>query len=291
MRKKILVLGLIFGSCLLSSQSIAQERKIRESDHFWRKRVVNRISLIEKVNQPLVRHAASFYGGEEGKFTETNGIVVSLINGVKQGKYVAFHPDSWDEELDYTALRSRMMEFDQDVQGTDNFDESNNEFEADDFDYSDPFADSSVVREEDEWPFEDVEPASAEQVAMEENKIDYYPYEQVIHMVEDWIFDKGQSEMVQRIAFFEIIWVDPAGILPERVLARFKWEDVKPQLGNTQCYNRFNDAHARSMKEAMALRMFNSLVIHVGNEPVRTLHEAIRRKQELVEFEHHLWSY
>ncbi len=289
MRKHILVLGLIFGSGFLSVQTMAQEREIREADHFWRKRVVNRISLIEKVNQPLVRHAASFYGGSEGKFTEMNGIVVSLINGVRDGKYQAYHPDDWDQVMDYSALRARMNEFELDLQGPDDLEGSNNVLETDDFEYTDPFANSDSSRE-DEWPFEDIDETNAEPV-QEDTPIDYTNYEKVIHMVEDWIFDKGQSEMVQRIEFFEVIWVDPAGILPERVLARFKWDEIKPQLEQTQCSNRFNDAEGRSMKEAMALRMFNSLVIHVGNQPVRTLHEAIRRKQELVEFEHHLWSY
>ena len=31
--------------------------------------------------------------------------------------------------------------------------------------------------------------------------------------------------------------------------------------------------------------------INVGGEPVRTLQEAKRRRDEMVEFEHHLWSY
>jgi len=294
MRKHILVWSLLGSMVLLCHPMKAQEREIREADHFWRKRVVNRISLIEKFNKPLVAHSASFYGDGNGKYSETDGIVVSLISGVKAGKYVAYHPDSWDKTLEYPDLRARMREFEGQL-----INESDNDWETDDYMASDdftvdedPFIDADTVFAND-WPFEEVNPAvdNAETASYDDSEIDYYPYEQVLHVVEDWIFDKGQSEMVQRIDFFEIIWVDPSGVLPESVLARFKWKEVKPQLEQTSCQNRFNDAEARSMKEVMALRMFNSLVIHVGNQPVRTLHEAIRRKQELIEFEHHLWSY
>lgn len=122
-------------------------------------------------------------------------------------------------------------------------------------------------------------------------EVDYGAYEEVIHMVEDWIFDKNTSTMVKKVDFFEIIWVDPTGTLPDKVLARFKYEDVRDQLDQTMWKNRFNDAEIRTLREVVELRIFNGILINVGGEGVMTLQEADRRKQEMIEFEHHLWNY
>ena len=110
-------------------------------------------------------------------------------------------------------------------------------------------------------------------------------------MVEDWIFDKNTSSMVQKIDFFEVVWVDPTGTLPEKVLARFKWDDVKEQMDATMWKTRFNDAEARSVKVIFELRIFHGFFINVGGEPIRTLAEAERKRQELIEFESYLWSH
>ena len=94
MRKLIFAISSLLMCVGTQVQGVAQERKIRDADVFWKKRVVNRISLIEKINKPLVAHASSYFG-EDDRYKETNGIVASLINGVKQGKYAAIHPDNW----------------------------------------------------------------------------------------------------------------------------------------------------------------------------------------------------
>lgn len=138
-------------------------------------------------------------------------------------------------------------------------------------------------------PFEsDPQTENAPEVA---KPLDFAPYEEVIHMVEDWIFDKNTSSMIRQIDFFEVIWTDPTGILPEKVLARFMWKDVKEQLDETRWTSRFNDAECRSVAEVFDLRIFHSFLINVGGEPIISLSEAEQRRQELVEFEHHLWNY
>ncbi len=296
--RKLIFATLILGAAL-QVEGLSQERKIRDADVFWKKRVVNRISLIEKINKPLVAHSGSYFG-EDSRYPETNGIVVSLLNGVKKGKYLAIHPDDWAQELAYTDLRDRIGQFESDWEGEGSqWEEDEEDFApADDFltDDSDVFSSGERESTEDDdmdWPFEDLESgeASSETVASNDQPIDYTNFEKVFHIVEDWVFDKGSSEMVQRISFFEIIWVDPTGVLPERVLARFKWEDVKEQLEETKWQNFHNEGQSKSMKEIIALRRFNSLIIHLGNRPIRSLHEAIAAKRELIEFEHNLWSY
>lgn len=274
---------------ILILTSVCAQAPVRRQDHFWRKRVVNRISLVEKVNQPLVRHQSNFYSNNQ-RYAETQGLVVSLINGVKQGKYVAYHPDNWNQLLGYEDLRARMNEFDQSLY-----------IEEDTWD-SEVETEKTVAAELDEWdadwtddatdewgsPFEEEPETVSDNVIA---PIDYGPYEEVIHLVEDWVFDKNTSSMIQQIDFFEVVWVDPTGTLPEKVLARFKWKDIQDHLDQTMWKARFNDAEARSMKEIFALRLFHGFPINVGGEPILTLAEAQRRKQELIEFEHHLWSY
>ena len=303
--------GILGCSFFILFTANGQERKVREADQFWKKRIVHRISLIEKINQPLVHHASSYYT-DDSPYPQTQGIVVSLINGVQEGKYKAYHPDNWRKSMTYPELLSRIKEFerayliedqysDNEAYSDDNFDNNDlfDEFGNDDFGSKTDDPIDTLGFSDEDWPFEDwrdLNPTDNTNLPKinsteDDESIDYGPYEQVFHIIEDWIFDKGTSETVHETLFFEVIWRDVGGTLPERVLARFKWEDVKGQLDQTAWKNRFNDGQTRSMREIIALRRFNSIMINVGGQPIRTLHEAIRRKQELVEFEHHLWSY
>lgn len=283
--------------CLLVGQLSAQA-PIRKDDYFWSKRVVNRIALGEKINYPMIAHQSDYYSG--GQYTETQGIVVSLINGAKKGMYQAYHPENWEERMNYTDIEARMQEFDEALTGApewesespepfayeDNNSEFSDEWESSGDSWSEEIPEEEVV---DEWGGSG---APAEAPRQEESfEVDYAAYEEVIHMVEDWIFDRKTSTMVQQVDFFEVIWVDPTGVLPDKVLARFKYADVQDQLDRTMWKNRFNDAEIRSLKEVFELRLFNSFLINVGGEGVMTLQESERRKQELIEFEHHLWSY
>ncbi|MEM7372200.1 MAG: hypothetical protein AAF587_26515 [Bacteroidota bacterium] len=286
----IVAIGMFVGIANLSL--VYAQPQVRSEDHFWRKRIVNRIPLTEKINRPLAQHMSEYYAGD-GRFTETDGMVVSLVNGLKQGKYLAYHPEDWNKKMNYQDLHQRMEEFEQALTGESTTWDSE-EVESDAFEKAETDSewewDLAEGEDSEEWgsPFE-------EEPEFEDNSIpieqDYASYEEVIHMVEDWIFDKNTSSMVQKIDFFEVVWVDPTGILPEKVLARFKWEDVKEQMDVTMWKTRFNDAEARSIKEVFELRIFHGFFINVGGEPIRTLAEAERRRQELIEFESYLWSY
>ena len=278
----------LVGIGLFSLPAFAQERYIRSDDQFWKKRVVNRIPLNEKINKALVFHSSPVYA-DGSAYEETNGIVVALLNGVKKNKFVAYHPDDWDRTMDYPAIRHRMRKLDSELE-----EDQESNWDDDTVMEDEGFSVESSWNE-DEWAFEEWDDMQVEHqernLEEPESEINYYPYEQMFHMVEDWMFDKVGSEMVQRISFFEIIWQDPMGTLPDEVLARFKWEEVKDHLEKTQWKNRFNDGEDRSMKEVMALRIFNSIMINIGDQPIASLHEAIRRKEEMIAFEHNLWSY
>lgn len=270
--------------------AFSQEHHVREQDHFWRKRIVTRIDLGEKINQPLVHHASTYYA-DDSYYAETDGIVVALINGLKEGKYLAYHPDKPKESLSFEDLMDRVEEFEQATYAEEEeFAEDEAEVINDDFG---PAAE--------EWDFDDFNDEEWEEIedptggadlpASDQPLPDLGPYEVVIHMIEDWIFDRQNSRMIQQPKMFEIIWSDPAELLPEKVLCRFKWQDVQDQLDQTQWKNRFNDAETRSIREVLAMRIFHGIIVEVGGQPVASLSEAEKRRLEIVEFEHNLWSY
>ncbi|MCI4667089.1 MAG: hypothetical protein MRZ79_02940 [Bacteroidia bacterium] len=284
--------------CIGMSWNLFAQVPVRPDDHFFRKRIVNRISLVEKINRPLVHHESNLYTDNQ-KFSEQEGMVASLINGLKAGKYQAYDPYDWKKTLNYQELESKMKEYDSALDMKLEGEEEEEDWESD-FETKDEVfgAGEEEVWEDDASGDNDWNDEWEEDVIEEDDeekdrpyKADLAPYEEVIHMVEDRIFDKNRSMMVNQIDFFEVIWVDPSGILPEKVLARFKWEDVKDQLQLTKWKTRANDASSLSIAQALEMRMFHSFLINVGGQGVRSLWEAEKRRQDLVEFEHHLWSY
>ena len=290
--KKVWFNASLLAVMMISSIAVfSQQHHVRDEDHFWRKRVVNRISLIEKINAPLIFRESSFYN-DDPRFKETDGIVMAILNGAKQGKYIAYDPYE-DKAYDYNALILRMEEFEQALYG-----ENNDDFDA--YEETDDLTNRDQFEEdfEDEWEFEVDDFEFEEEITVEDEtfeedtvEINMAPYENVIHMIEDWIFEKNSSRMIQEIRYFEIIWTDPTGTLPDKILCRFKYEDIEEQLASTKWKNRWNDSQSMSMKDAFAMRLFNGIMIDVGGRPVTSLYEAERRRQEIVEFEHHLWSY
>ena len=115
-------------------------------------------------------------------------------------------------------------------------------------------------------------------------------FEQVVQVVEDWIFDKNRGEMIYRPLFIQVVWSDPMEVLPEKFVAVFKYEDVQDVLDQTPYPNRFNDAETRSLREIFELRLYHAYVTEISGYGVYSLEEAKRRHDALVEFEHHLWS-
>jgi hypothetical protein len=294
---------------------------IRPDDHFWRRRVVQRIDLGEKINRPLVQRASQYYRDDSGEFVHTDGMVDALIAGLKEGQYVAYHPDDWAKTFTYEDVAARAHQWNEAATspfgGSEEAPAPGSEFE----DFEDPFAGAeedlaepdtdtydpfAPPPEEDPFGDPDAIDKAADKAAPEttnddlggasaaepsDDALNLLPFEEVIHVVEDWIFDRNRSMLVKQIDYFEVVWVDPMGALEEKVLARFLWKDVKDQLEETMWPTRFNDAANHSIAHALDLRMFHGYPISVGGRPVQSLAEADRRLQELIEFEHHLWSY
>lgn len=265
----------------------------RRDDHFWKRKVVNRLDLTEKINDPLIKRESSYYT-DNSQYTEKEGIIMALFNGLKQGKFLAYHPDSLNRPLSYDEVKARALQFSGETASSssnESFDDAGGEAGFDEFDGGggddmggeDAGGDESFTDGDDLKGKTKAKSSSAD--------FDTAPFESVLQFVEDRIFDKTRSDMVYDIHYIEIIWVDPGETLPEKRLCTFQYKDVMETLGNSQWKNRFNDAEYRTFKEVFELRMFNSYVIDVSGQGVDTLEEADYRRKQLVEFEHNLWSY
>lgn len=265
----------------------------RKDDHFWRRKIVNRIDLNEKINAPLIKRESQYYT-DKSQYTEKEGLVMALFEGLKKGKYVAYHPDSLGEALGYEDVLKRIQDFEGSLEGE--VDDFGDEGGFDDFE-GDDFGDDEFADDGDEWGFDDEFGETVEDDLGDvggggfSGDFDPAPYENVLHFVEDRIFDKNRSDMVYDIQFIEIIWTDPGETLPEKRLCTFKYKEVMETLEASQWKNRFNDAEYRTLREIFELRLFHSFITEVSGVGVNTLDEAEQRRHQIVEFEHHLWSY
>lgn len=266
----------------------------RREDHFFRRTTINRLDLEEKINFALVR-PGNQYADENSGFTYTKGLVDAMIQGMKAGKYLAYDPNDINNPMSYTELETNLRYQDgllnQPIEGEpwgeegdwppadwdeETIDDGFSEFDSFDGD------DLETMNSQYEGDFD--QNANPDQ-------LDMGSYTMAIQFVEDWIFDKNTSSLRFDIRYFQVIWVDPAGTLPDKMMAVFRWEDIAPVMAQTQWPNRFNDAENRSVKEVFDMRIFNSFLIDVSGQGMKTLDEADRWRLKMVEKEHHLYSY
>ena len=261
----------------------------RLDDHFWRRKVVNRIDLDEKINAPLREvEDMAIYG--QTSYSETQGIVAALMNGLKSGKYLAYKSDSLDKSLTYDDVIKMAQEIEGDGGGggDDDWDDDGGGF--DDFDAGDDFGDDDFG----DGGFDDLEGDTdpfGGGGSSDEEEFSLAPFETVIEFIEDRIFDKNRSDMVYDIQYIRMVWVDVAETLPDKNFIVFKYSDILETLEDTQWKNKYNDAEYRNLREIFELRLFNSVIFNVSGRGVKTLAEADFRRNQLVEFEHNLWSY
>lgn len=318
MRKIVLLSMLVAG---FAAQALAQQIRPRPEDHFWRRKVVNRIDFDEKINRPLVQQESKYYRtnpDEDEVYPEKDGIIEALFRGLKAGAIPALHPDTltkvltWEDVLDRIAQKEAagVTETELDPAGGEgdgdfeDFSGEDDPFATGDDSFDDPFAPAPTddpFATGDDMSGDPFAPAGGgadtaatpggAAPAPANDMPDMLPFIRVLQFVEDRIFDKNRSDMVYDIQFLEIIWVDPNETLPEERICTFRYEDVLPILESTQWKNRFNDAEYKNMREVFELRMFHSYVIEISGVGINSLDEAEYRRQQLVEFEHHLWSY
>jgi len=260
----------------------------RTDDHFQRNLVVNRIDMEEKINQPLVQYTdPSFYA--ETTYGESNGMINALFNGLKSGKYLAYAADSLNKSLTYEDVMAKLER----LNGVDQFE---GEFESEEFE-DDPF----YLEEDTEFMYDDEgdtdvssafeDLSNGQNGSGQEDVVDLSGFESVVEFIENRIFDKNRSAVVHDIQYIRLVWVDPGETLPDENVLCFKYSEVLETLEDCQWTNKFNDAEHRNMREVFENRIFNSLMTNVSGRGVASLPEAEYRRNQLLDFEHHLWSF
>jgi hypothetical protein len=254
----------------------------REDDHFQRWLIVNRIDLDEKINQPIVAtQDPALYG--DSRYGETQGLITALVNGLKSGKYLAYDSDSLNKSLTYedvVTMAQRINGEEEEI-------------------FEDPFGDDPWG--EGEYEISEEENGSSGEFSLFEGDSDpgednpygfsLAPFESALEFIEARIFDKNRSDIVNDVQYIRLVWVDPGETLPDKNFICLKFADVLETLEDTQWKNKFNDAENRNLREVFEMRMFSSFVTNVSGRGVRTLEESDYRRNQLVEFEHHLWSF
>ena len=283
----------------------------RKDDRFWTRKVVNRIDLREKMNKPLINKESQFYQGEEDQqFSERDGLIMTLVNGLKNGEFKAYHPDSLKKDMSFEDIVNRMVYFEGKIDSEEGLDSPSegwgdedeegsdfNDINGDDTSGDDGWGDDTGG--DDGWGddgFDDLDGNKEEgdlfgsEDATEEFD-NFASLETIVEFVEDRIFDKVRSDMVYNIQYIRLIWVDAGGMLPEEPLCIFRYEEVVNHLDKAQWKNRFNDAEMRTMRQALDMRLFNSFIIDVSGTTMLNKDEAEIHRQKMIEFEHHLWSF
>lgn len=296
MRRIVSILSFVL--MLTTASEMLAQFPPRVEDHFWRRKVVNKIDLTEKINQPLVMKEHDMYQ-QYNQGVEKKGIIVSLMEGLKAGKFIAYSTDSLAKALTY----AQVMEVYDEARGKAKSDTKMDDAESPGFDDLDGGGDDAGDGGDadfgfgDEFGFDDAgsgepDPAASGEISFGAGD-EWAPLENYLIFVEDRIFDKNRSDMVYDIQYLQIYYQDPSGVLRDRAVCSFRYKDVMEMLEQTQWKNKFNDAEYRNMREIFETRLFNSYIINVSNinYGVQTLDEAEYRKQQIVEFEHHLWSF
>ncbi len=289
---------LIVGAFLVASPLYAQFPP-RTDDHFWRKKVVLTIDLREKINEQIEAGQAGYrlytnYSTDpitdKSPYANREGAIVALLKGFKDGKYVGFSPKNLSQQVSFEDFDSRSRRIESGgaaTTGSEGGDDlGGDDLGGDDFG-GDDFGGDDLGGDIDAAPT-----ADAGVTPKAEQGFPYLKYYRTkIQLIEDRIFDKNRSDMYYDIQYICLIQVDPKGALPDEPAVCFRYKDVMDVMDDTQWRNRANDAEDRSMRETIELRRFNSYVTVVSGEESRTLNEAELRRQQIIEFEHHLWTY
>lgn len=241
----------------------------RVEDHFWRRKVVLSIDLREKINEPLIKGQVGLHRlystdplTDKSRFSNREGIVLALLKGFREGKYTGYDPQILTRSMSYEA-----------------FEEFTTKGRTK----------TTAPSEEEEEEFVEDTGEDIDAAPTDVNIQKYYDTK--IRIIEDRIFDKNRSSMYYDIQYICLTRVDPTGALLEEDAVCFRYHDVKDILEDTQWRNRANDAEDRSMRQILELRRFNGYLTLVSGETINTLREAELRRQQMIEFEHHLWTY
>lgn len=288
MKKLTILLVALVASMGAIAQIPGADIPPRTDDHFQRNLVVNRIDMGEKINQPMaLAQEPSLYA--TGTYGETQGLIAALFNGLKSGRYLAYSADSLNKSLTYEDVVTVIQDIygeppvDPEWEEEPMWEEEENEF----FNFEE---EGDYNTEGDVAGFGEEFGGNAANGDYE-GDFDISAFESVIEFIENRIFDKNRSAQIYDVQYIRLVWVDPGETLPDQNVICFKYSDVLETLEDCQWFNKFNDAEHRNMREIFEERLFNGYVTNVSGRGVRTLEDAAFRQNQMVDFEHHLWSY
>jgi hypothetical protein len=271
----------------------------RTEDHFWRKKVVITLDLREKINVPLESGQADkkLYTNystdpitDKSPYSNREGFIVALLKGFKEGKFVGYDPNNLSRQVSFEEFDAKSRRIEQGGGGEVGEDMGGgaDEFGGDEFGGDD-------LGGGDELGADDIASAPTEQPVLTPSAKQAFPYikyyRTLARIIEDRIFDKNRSDMYYDIQYLCLVRVDPKGALPDEDYICFRYKDVMDVMDDTQWRNRANDAEDRSVREIIELRRFSSFVTIVSGDVANTLNEAELRRQQMIEFEHHLWTF
>jgi len=284
MRKTVWSCCLIF---LIYYQSFAQQNgdNARIDDHLVRRKIVMRIDLTEKINQPLIYCENPSYYDHFQDFESRCGIVNAILQGYQATKYVAYQANTPEKALQINDFMKSIKSIEASM--------ADDKPESSDFESDDTEVSSTGLDFEDEFGFfeDDSEHVDEKEVSKSESKQSILGLNTVLEIIEDRIFDKNKSTVTYKPLYFRIVWVDPYHKLPEKLLAAFRISDIGYVVSSTQWKNRFNDAGDLSIQQILEIRLFHGYIISISGGEVKTLDESEKRSHELVKFEHNLWEY
>lgn len=270
--------------CLVSASVFAQPRT---DNHFLAKKVEIMLPLGDKINEPMASAESQLYlpseNVHEGNFANTRGVVYALLAGLERGDYVGYQPDNLKKEQSFMALK-------QDLQAR------AADFKANAAEPVDSWEDCDC--EETDGPNDDFnedftlenEVSTEPNLANAGNKELFFPLGTAVKIIGNEIFDKNTASARFVPEYVELYYIDPAGVLRDKPVVAFKYDDIKYALDATQWKNRFNDAEHRSLKEIFELRLYSGYFISVSDVNMASLDESAKRADQIRENEHHLWE-
>jgi hypothetical protein len=298
----------------------------RNEDHMWRKRILTRVDLNEKENEPFKissyqTDTSVYRKNVDGYYRNQKGIVRTLLMAYFNSKgtddaFPAYDPKFLEREMDMNSVKKILKERSPEAiaalqvklakeesgeaSGEDDDKSSNSGSDdggwGDDYGGYDDFGDMGGGFGDDlggDIGGGDTAPAAAAEVpigAITEN--DLLGTDVYFEIIEDRIFDKAKSDMYYDKLYIRIFSVNEGIEGKEDVqLLAFRFDDIREILSQTQWKNPHNDAEMRNCLEMLDGRMFRGTVMNVSGETMESILLADKRRTQMVEFEHNLWEY
>lgn len=238
---------------IMKERKVLKHPPLREADVFWEKRVWRLIDVNEKMNKTFVYPENPFFK--------------ILAEGALNGEVQLYSPES--ESFDIPMTR-------EDFNGM--------LYQIDTFEVFHPVTlqpEPQIVTNE--LNYEDIKRFRIKEV---------------------WYFDEQRSVMNVRIlgiAPMLEVFDDQGNFRYERPLFWVYYPEIRQLLARHEVFNPGNDRSNMSWEDLLEMRFFSSVIYKTSNihdrklsmylEGLDLLQEAKKRKQEIFNFEHDLWSY